>query len=136
MNLPMANCQVRLATANDMASCNRLCTAVHGFARSFELGQAIEQKTALIVERGDYISGYSTGLGFRGYAIGDTTEDLKLLIGTSPAIMGPGFFVPVGNGELLRWLFNNGFRASWSANLMVRGPYKQPNGAFMPSIAF
>jgi ribosomal protein S18 acetylase RimI-like enzyme len=130
------NYDVRPATMTDLPDCDRLCTAVHGFARTFELRVAIEQKSARVVERVDHISGYSTGLGFRGYAIGETTEDLKLLIGTAPAVMGPGFFVPIRNGELLRWLFDNGFRASWPASLMTRGHYQEVTGAFMPSIAF
>jgi ribosomal protein S18 acetylase RimI-like enzyme len=136
MGWDMANYNVRPATMSDVPGCDRLCSAVHGFVRTFELGAAIEQKTAHIVERGDYISGYSTGLGLRGYAVADTTEDLKLLIGTSPTIIGPGFFVPVRNGQLLRWLFDRCFRASWPATLMTRGPYKESEGVFMPSIAF
>src|SRR5262249_20926477 len=64
------------------------------------------------------------------------SDYIKLLIGTSPAAMGPGFFVPTRNGDLLRWLFDNGFRAIWPAMLMTRGPYSEGNGVFMPSIAF
>jgi len=127
---------LRVATMDDIPGCDRLCTAVHGFARTFELRAAIEQKTARVVERGAYISGYSTGLGLRGHAVGDTTEDLKQLIGTSPMVIGPGFFAPLRNGELLRWLLANGFRASWPAFLMTRGSYKETSTAFMPSIAF
>lgn len=127
---------VRPATTSDIAGCNRLCTATHGFARAFELRIAIEQKSARVVERGSHISGYLSALGFRGYAVAETTEDLKLLIGTSPAVMGPGFFVPIRNGELLSWLFDKRFRASWPAALMTRGPYKEVSGAFLPSIAF
>jgi len=136
MGWNIANYDVRPATMDDIPGCNRLCIAVHDFPRTFELSGAIEQGTARVVERGDSISGYSTGLGFRGYAVGDTTEDLKLLIGTSPAVRGPGFFVPVRNGELVRWLFDNGFRANWPAMLMTRGQYKEVTNAFMPSIAF
>src|SRR5207302_1603217 len=40
---------------------------------------------------------------------------LKRLIGTAPVLMGPGFFAPLRNGELIRWLFANGFRATWPA---------------------
>ena len=38
--------------------------------------------------------------------------------------------------ESLRWLLENGFRASWPATLMTKGPYQKPVGAFLPSIAF
>ena len=129
-------CIVRAATTVDAPTCDALCTAVHGFARSAELAAAMAQHTAAVVERGGRITGYSTGLGFRGYAVGETTDDLKALIGNAPAIMGPGFFAPVRNGELLRWLLARGFRVSWPATLMTKGPYQEPAGAFLPSIAF
>jgi len=47
-----------------------------------------------VVEHSGRINGYSTGLGLRGYAIGEMTDDLKALISFAPAIMGLGFFVP------------------------------------------
>lgn len=112
---------VRPATMEDLPGCDRLCSAVHGFARTFEVRAAIEQKTARVVERGDYISGYSTGLGLRAHAVGDTTEDLKQLIGTSAMVMGPGFFVPIRNGELVRWLFANGFSCELACDLNDSG---------------
>ena len=127
---------VRAATTDDVAKCDHLCSDVHGFARSAELATAIAQHAALAVEHAGRITGYSTGLGLRGHAVGETTDDLKALIGSAPAIMGPGFFVPVRNGELLRWLLDRGFRANWPATLMTMGPYQEPAGAFLPSIAF
>jgi predicted N-acetyltransferase YhbS len=130
------DCLVRTATTADAPACDALCTCVHGFARNAELGAAIAQHTAALVERGGRVTGYSTGLGFRGHAIGETTDDLKALIGDAPAIMGSGFFAPVRNGELLRWLLARGFRMSWPATLMTKGPYQEPAGAFLPSIAF
>ena len=127
---------VRVATTNDVPKCDWLCAAVHGFARNAELAAAIVQHTALVVERANLVTGYSTGLGLRGYAVAETTDDLKALISVAPSIMGPGFFVPARNGELVRWLFDRGFRARWPASLMTKGPYQEPDGAFLPSIAF
>lgn len=126
---------VRGATPEDAADCERLCIDVHGFARGFELRSAIEQKTATVVERAGTIAGYATGIGLRGYAVAKTTGDLEALIAAAPAILGPGFFVPVRNGELLRRLFAGGFRAISPAALMTMGPYREPAGAFLPSIA-
>ena len=132
----IAGYHVRPATMDDIATCGLLCAAAHGFTRNFELRAAIEQKTACVVERGGTISGYATGLGFRGHAVGGSAEDLKALIGGAPAVLGPGFFVPIRNGGLVRCLFDNGFRASWPATLMTIGPYRDPLAAFLPSIAF
>jgi ribosomal protein S18 acetylase RimI-like enzyme len=132
----MSGCHVRPATVGDIETCNQLCVTAHGFSRGFELRGAIEQKTASVVQRDGSLSGYSTGLGFRGHAVANTTDDLKALIASAPAVLGPGFFVPIRNGDLLRWLFDSGFRASWPAALMTIGPYRQPATAFLPSIAF
>jgi ribosomal protein S18 acetylase RimI-like enzyme len=128
--------EVRPATVADIETCDRLCEAVHGFSRGFELRGAIEQKTASVVQRSGSISGYSTGLGFRGHAVANTTDDLKALIACAPAVLGPGFFVPIRNGDLLRWLFDSGFRASWPATLMTIGSYRQSAAPFLPSIAY
>ena len=132
----IAGYDVRGATGDDIAACERLCAAAHGFARTFELRSAIEQNTARVVEVGGAITAYTTGIGFRGHTVGGTTDDLKALIASAPAVLGPGFFVPIRNGELLHWLFDSGFRASWPATLMTIGAYREPGAAFLPSIAF
>jgi predicted N-acetyltransferase YhbS len=130
------NCTIRPATLHDVHACDQLCNDVHGFTRSAELTIAIAQNAALVVERSGRIAAYSTGLGFRGHAVGETTNDIRALIGGAPKIMGPGFFVPARNGELIRWLLDRGFRARWPATLMTKGPYQESVGAFLPSIAF
>jgi ribosomal protein S18 acetylase RimI-like enzyme len=128
--------RVRSASPDDFAACHTLCVQTHGFARHFELSQAIRQQVALVVERSDRITGYATGLGFLGHAVAETTRDLCALIGAAPRIFGLGFFVPIRNGELLRWVLNAGLRVAWPANLMTVGDYQEPAGAFLPSIAF
>ena len=132
----IAGCSVRRASLSDMPSCERICAAFHGFTRSFELRSAIEQLTANVVDRDGRLTGYATGIGFRGHAVAETTKDLTVLIAGAPTAPGPGFFVPVRNGELLSWLFESGFRAKWPAMLMTKGPYREPSGVFLPSIAF
>jgi predicted N-acetyltransferase YhbS len=127
---------VRGAEQSDIVACEQLCTAIHGFVRSAELRGAIDQHVACVVVHRDIIVGYSTGLGFRGHSVAKTTEALKTLIGGATALPGPGFFGPARNGELLRWLFEQGLRAVWPAMLMTRGAYQEPKGAFLPSIAF
>ena len=129
-------CVVRQALPDDVPACEHLCTTAHGFARSFELLSAIEQKTATIVERAGRISGYASAIGLRGHAVAEATDDLKALIAAAPTILGPGFFVPIRNGALLRWLLGNGFRTLSPATLMTTGQYREPAGAFLPSIAF
>ena len=89
----------------------------------------------MVVLRDGSITGYTTGIGFHGHAVGETTEDLEALIVAKP-IGGPGFFVPTRNRELPCWLFTNGYRALWPAALMSSGAYQHPTAAFLPSTAY
>src|SRR4030095_4120091 len=50
---------VRAATVNDIAACDRLCAVAHGFARTFELRTAIDQNTARVVEHDRAITAYT-----------------------------------------------------------------------------
>jgi predicted N-acetyltransferase YhbS len=128
--------RVRPATEADVADCTALCRRVHGLEREGELRGAIQQGVATVAEQDGRLVGYTAGLGFLGHAVAETTDDLKVLIAGAPAILGPGFFVPTRNGDLLRWLLGAGMRAAWPATLMSLGPYQPPAGAFLPSIAF
>lgn len=132
----IAGCSVRAARAGDVAACNELSTRMHGFARQSELEADLARGAVNVVERDGKIRAYGTALGFRGHAVAETTKDLKALICSAAAIVGPGFFVPIRNGDLLRWLFERGFQARWPAALMSMGPYQNPDGTFLPSIAF
>jgi hypothetical protein len=85
----LAGFPVRPATEGDLEACNRLCRKIHGHDRSTELLGAIQKKTALLVERNERITGYSTALGFFAHAIAESNDDLKALIAAAPEITGP-----------------------------------------------
>lgn len=131
-----AACSVRSAVGDDVAACARVAEQVFGFAREFELRSGISQKVATVVERAGQVTGYSTGLGFRGHAAASTTAELMMLVTATPQLPGPGFFVPTRNGELLRWLLDDGMSMRWPATLMSRGAWDQGTNTFLPSIAF
>jgi GNAT superfamily N-acetyltransferase len=133
----LANGQtVRAARQEDLLACNNLCSRVHGFSREFELRPAVEQHSATIVERDGKIVAYASGIGFLSHAVAETFGDLQTVICASPKLPGPGFFVPTRNSVLLRWLLEAGAKALWPATLMTVGHYQEPNGEFLPSIAF
>jgi len=127
---------VRKATEADVEACNRLCRAVHGHDRGGELLDAIQHETADVVEHLGRITGYATGIAWMSHAIGETNEDLKALICAAPAFLGPGFLVPTRNGDLMRWCLNNGLRIVVQATLMTIGIYKEPAGAYLPSMLY
>ena len=128
---------VRAARSEDISACNEICISIHGFSREMELRQAIDQRVATVnIDNGGNITGYAAGLGFLGHAVAKTNEVLKALVANASAILGPGFFVPSRNSDLLRWLLDVGFRIAWPANLMTVGNYQDPTAPFLPSIAY
>ena len=56
----IAGYRVRAAELSDVEACNALCFDVHGFDRGVELKDAIDQRTATVVERDGRITGYAT----------------------------------------------------------------------------
>ncbi len=131
------NANVRLIRDdNDVYLCNELCKSVHGFSREMELRQAKDQGVATIIECGGIITGYAAGVGILSHSVAKSNEDLKALIANAPAILGPGFFVPTRNHDIIRWLLENDFHIGWPANLMTVGPYQDPLTPFLPSLAY
>jgi N-acetylglutamate synthase-like GNAT family acetyltransferase len=127
---------VRQAAVEDLEACNRLCRKVHGHERNHELLDAIQQKTASVVEHDGRISGYATLIGFYGHAVGETNEDIKALINAAPSIAGPGLLVPSRNAELFQWCLNHGLRVVQPMTLMSLDLYCEPAGAFLPSVIY
>ena len=130
------SCVRLVSDDDDISKCNELCKSVHGFSREMELCQAKDQGVAIIVARNNTITGYAAGIGLFGHAVTKSNEDLKSLIANASGIVGPGFFVPARNRELLSWLFENGFKIGWPANLMTVGSYQEPSVPFIPSLAY
>jgi predicted N-acetyltransferase YhbS len=128
---------VRAARSEDISACNEICISVHGFSREIELRQAIDQQVASVnIDNTGNITGYAAGIGWLGHAVAKTNEVLKALVANASAIIGPGFFVPGRNSDLLIWLLDAGFRMVWPANLMTVGNYQDPTAPFLPSIAY
>lgn len=128
--------EVRPATAADLDACNRVCRQVHGHDRGGELSDAIQQKTATVVEHNGRLTGYATIIGFFGHAVGETNEELKALIGAAKAFAGSGFLLSTRNAELFRWCLVNGLRVTQPMTLVSLGLYNEPAGAFLPSITY
>jgi GNAT superfamily N-acetyltransferase len=129
-------CAVRSATPGDLESCNALARRVHGFDRGRDLAESIEHGTALVVERGGRITGYTSALAFFGHSTAETNPDLEALIASAESFAGPGILVPTRNGELFRWCLSNGLRVVEPLTLMSLGLYNEPAGAWLPSILF
>jgi len=129
-------CHVRPANPDDAEPCNALSRRVHGFDRGVDLAQAIEQGTALVVERGGRITGYTTHLAFFGHSTAETNVDLQALIASAESFAGPGILVPSRNHVLMRWCLANGLRVVQPMTLMTAGLYNHPSGAWLPSVLY
>jgi predicted N-acetyltransferase YhbS len=129
-------CTVRAAVAADLAACSDLAKRVHGFDRSVELDQGIQRGTALVVERGGRITGYTSHLAFFGHSTAETNVDLQALIASAESFAGAGILVPQRNSGLFRWCLENGLRVVQPLTLMSVGLYNEPSGAWLPSIYF
>jgi hypothetical protein len=128
---------VRPATPSDAEAANALCRRVHGHDRAAEVAMAFANGApAMVVERLGRVTGYTTNVAFFGHTVGETTDDVKALIGAAEMFAGPGFLVPSRNGELLRWCLARGLRITQSMTLMTIGLYNEPAGAWLPSVLY
>jgi GNAT superfamily N-acetyltransferase len=129
-------CTVRPAQTRDVDACNAISRRVHGFDRAQELAEAVQQGSAVVVERGGQISGYASSLAFFGHATAETNVDLEALIASADSFGGSGILVPSRNNALFRWCLANGLRVVQPMTLMTLGLYNEPAGAWLPSILF
>jgi GNAT superfamily N-acetyltransferase len=136
LNIQVPGCVVRRAIEADLSACNRVCRQVHGHTRSGELLDAIHRGTATVVEHFGRITGCASIVGFFGYAVGETNQELKALIGAAPGFAGPGFLLPTRNAELFRWCLAHGLRVTQPMTLMTTGLYNEPAGSFLASITY
>jgi predicted N-acetyltransferase YhbS len=132
----VAGCAVRPAETTDIEACNALSLEVHGFDRGRELADGIQQKSAVVVERGGRITGYASSLAFFGHTAAETNVDLQALIASADSFGGPGILLPSRNTTVLRWCLGNGLRIVQPMTLMSTGLYNEPDGAWMPSVSF
>jgi predicted N-acetyltransferase YhbS len=132
----LPGCTVRPATPADLPACNALSNRAHGFDRGIELAQAIDHKTAFVVERDGRITGYASALAFFGHATAETNTDLQALLASAETFGGSGILVPTRNSALFRWCLANGLRVTQPMTLMSTGLYNEPAGAWFPSVLF
>lgn len=129
-------CAVRPAQLADLEACDDVSLSVHGFARSTDLKQGIQQRSALVVERDGRITGYTSNLALFGHSVAETNLDLQALIASGGPFGGAGILVPSRNNALFRWCLANGLRVVQPMTLMTMGLYNEPSGAWLPSVLY
>jgi predicted N-acetyltransferase YhbS len=127
---------VRPAIPDDVDACDDLCRQVHGHDRHAEVQSSVDRGMASVVERDGAISGYTTGLGYIGHAVGRTDDDIIALLQYAEMFTGLGVLVPSRNTVLMAWCLNAGLRLVQQSTLMTIGLYNEPQGAWLPSIGY
>ncbi len=127
---------VRPASEDDLEATSRVCRAVHGHDRAREVADAIRRGSASVVVHGGAVVGYTTGVAFFGHSVATSNHALVALIAAAREFGGPGFLLPVSNGEVFRWVLANGLRVVQVMTLMSLGLYHEPRGAYLPSILY
>jgi GNAT superfamily N-acetyltransferase len=139
---PSAAIEVRPLEEGDLAQCERLCLAVHGFERTTELRDALHVPvfSPFVALRDGRITAYATTLTFfpAAYAVAETEQDMRALIaGALAAGDEPGsFLLPTRQAELFRWCLSQGLRAVKPMTYMTIGEYRTPDGCWIPSVLY
>jgi GNAT superfamily N-acetyltransferase len=136
LRVPVNGCEVRAAKADDIEEASRICQRVHGHSRAGELRDGISQETALVVSRHGRITGYASGFGYFGHAVGESNVDVMALIAAAEGLSGPGIIIPTRNADLFRWCLDHGMRVLYPLTLMTTGLYNEPVGAYLPSVLY
>ncbi|MDQ4040223.1 MAG: hypothetical protein M3141_00560 [Actinomycetota bacterium] len=130
---------VRPVTEDDLEECAALCERVHGFARTGALRDAVHAMAPFAALRDGRIVAYASAVGFwpMAHGAGETDDDHKaLLLGAAATTGEPiALLVPL-RSEVFRWALREGLRAVKPMNIMVRGEYREPQGAWFPSVLY
>ena len=131
---------VRPVTAADVPACADLCKRVHGFDRANDLSDGIAHFRPHLLERGGRVVAYASAPAFwiMNHGVAETDADLfDLLAGASAAFPEPlALLIPTRRGDLFRWCLASGLRMVKPMTLMAMGEYRDPRGAFFPSVQY
>jgi predicted N-acetyltransferase YhbS len=137
---PAAGVDVRPLTEDDLDECAALCKKVHGFERTGALRDSFQGPiTPFAALRDGRIVAYASGVNFwpMSHGVAETNEDMQaLLLGAASQIDGPILLLVPLHSSLFRWALDQGLRAVKPMNLMARGEYQEPRGAWFPSVIY
>jgi predicted N-acetyltransferase YhbS len=137
-----ADVAVRPLDEGDLEECSRLHRAVHGYEREQELRDALESPRLepFVAVRGTRIVAYASTLTSFGtaHAVAQSEEDLlALILGILAATdADASFLLPTRQGRLFRACLATGLRVVKPMTYMTIGDYREPRGAWLPSVLY
>ncbi len=132
--------EARLMEEKDLDACGKLCRSIHGYERTNELRDAIKMFKPYVLLRDGKVAAYSSAPTFwpLNHGVGRTGTDLEdLMTAASAASSEPlMLLVPIRRADFFRWCLANGLRVVKPMTLMAMGDYREPAGAFYPSVGY
>lgn len=136
---PAEGVDVRPMQADDIAECAMLCEQVHGFDRTGELRDSISMFAPFVAVRNGRVVAYASSVTMwpMNHGVAESEDDIvALLLGAAAAVEEPiAFLVPL-RSSAFRWALDEGLRLVKPMNLMARGDYREPQGAWFPSVLY
>jgi hypothetical protein len=136
---PVAGAEVRPMEEGDLDECGALCERVHGFPRTGELRDSLQAFAPHVAVRDGRIVAYASTVVFwaMNHGVAETDEDMQaLLLGAAAALDAPVAFMAPLRHALFRWALQEGLRLVKPMNLMALGEYREPDGAWFPSVLY
>jgi GNAT superfamily N-acetyltransferase len=132
--------EVRPLRSEDLDACTALCTRVHGLGRGLELREALEEFSPFMAARGGRVVAYASApdLWLMNHGVAETEEDLQALLrGIGSRLDRPlSLLVPTRRSHFFHWCLREGLRMVKPLTLMAMGEYREPRGAYFPSISY
>jgi GNAT superfamily N-acetyltransferase len=131
---------IRAVTGDDLPVIEQLSRELYKVSRRNEVARFLERGPfrPLIRERKGSPVGYFV-LGLAGHGVAYTEADAVALVLEAARQSPPQlrrFLCPLIKGSLYRRLLAAGCRNVKVMNLMVMGPYQQPEGSWLPSVGY
>ena len=137
---PPSGWEVRPLGEDDLAACAALHERVHGYSRANELREALGRGLAWVASRHGRVVAYAAvaTVWLANHGVGETEEDMvALLAGAGCLAEEPlALLLPIRQAGLLRWCLGAGLRPVTPMVLMSKGEYREPQGAWFPSILY
>jgi len=134
--------EVRPMEQGDVEACDALHREVHGFERTTELREALASGVLhpVVAVRAGRIVAYAAGVTFfaAAHGVAETQQDmLALILGALAATDAPAsFLLPTRQADLFAGCLGAGLRVLKPMTYMTRGEYREPNGAWFPSVLY
>ena len=127
------------SSREDLITTLQAAAAGESPSRTGELRDATQAFAPFVMVRDGQVAGYLTTATMwpMAHGVAATEEDMEaLLLGVAAQSEEPLSFLAPIRWELYRWALREGLRAVKPMNIMARGPYQEPRGAWFSNVLY